>query len=721
MQDLLSTRLGAVTLHPSGPVIAGSVGQWRLTYTVGSYGLDEGATLKLAQRFASDWEIPQFDRPTAGGYTTVTTNGAAKLRPYYHAKAHERPWMKCLVIDVYDGSLAPGDTITITLGDQSQGSPGIRAQTFQESVHEFRLLVDPTNASLVQRLPTSPLFPVIAGPPVELVCLVPTQAVVGQPVTVFVKGQDQWGNPTPLPGQVELTWLGDGQVTLEGGYLTFHSPASGVVMAQISEGDLHLACRSNPSTAFTQEPSLKKYWGDLHAQTDATVGTGSEDEYFTFGREVARLDFISHQGNDFQVTDEDWQRLNDTVRAFHEEGRYVVFPGYEWSANTTAGGDRNVFYREEGQPILRSSHWQIPQIPEDALTPAHPADLLFDRICQYVDQEKVLLASHVGGRYADIRRYFDQELGPLVEVTSCWGVFEWLLWDAFDMGYIVGVMCNSDGHKGRPGAEGPGAGEFGIANGLTCVLAESLTREAIFAALKARRCYGTTGPRIDLDFTLNGAPMGSILEVAGNAQVNATVHTTAPLESLTLFRGKEPVQIVQPTPFADCTASRRIRVSWRGSRIRGRGRRVRWDGAIRVAGAQILRADPFAFDARTDGIVEQTAQEVRFQSGTTGDTDGIDLWLDQAATGGLTFDAAAGQCQVDLATLTAAQRQQVVAFGGLDMEVVVERYPEMSNDCTASLACTVEPPAGQTTPYFVKVVQVDGAMAWASPIYVVMG
>jgi hypothetical protein len=36
-----------------------------------------------------------------------------------------------------------------------------------------------------------------------------------------------------------------------------------------------------------------------------------------------------------------------------------------------------------------------------------------------------------------------------------------MLWDAFDMGYVVGVMCNSDGHKGRPGAEGPGAGQFG--------------------------------------------------------------------------------------------------------------------------------------------------------------------------------------------------------------------------------------------------------------------
>ncbi len=252
-------------------------------------------------------------------------------------------------------------------------------------------------------------------------------------------------------------------------------------------------------TVYKRLPVLKRYWGDLHAQTSATVGTGTEEEYFTFGRDVARLDFTSHQGNDFQMTDKDWQRLNDTVRDFHKDGEFVVFPGYEWSANTPAGGDRNVFYREEGLPIIRSKHWQISETPKTELTPAHPADVLYERIRQHVDPDKVLLGSHVGGRYADIRQYFDQELGPLVEVVSCWGVFEWLLWDAFEMGYIVGVMCNSDGHKGQPGAEGPGAGDFGINNGLPCVLTDSLTRESIFAALKARRCYGTTGPRIDLE------------------------------------------------------------------------------------------------------------------------------------------------------------------------------------------------------------------------------
>ena len=568
--DLISHRLGTVILDPPGPVVAGSMGTWVLTYTIGSYGLDEGATLKLSQRMASDWEIPQFDRPTDSGYSTVTTNGAAKVRSYFHAKAYKRPWTKSLVIDVYDGSLAPGDIITITLGDRSHGAPGIRAQTFQERAHEFRLLVDPTNANDVVRLPTSPLISIIAGPPTELHCIVPTQTTVDEPISVFVKGEDLWGNPVAVADPT-VKWQGDAAAQITGTILTLTTAGSGYLYTECTIDGQRLQGRSNPITAYAKPQSYQRYWGDLHAQTDATVGTGTEEEYFTFGRDVARLDFASHQGNDFQMTDPDWQRLNDTVRNFHADGRFVVFPGYEWSANTTAGGDRNVFFREEGHPILRSSHWQIPVTPEDEMTPAHPANELFAKLRRHVDPEYVLLGAHVGGRYADICRYFDQELGPLVEVVSCWGVFEWLLWDAFEMGYVVGIMCNSDGHKGRPGAEGPGAGEFGIANGLTCVLAETLTRDAIFDGLKKRRCYGTTGPRIDLDFTVNGQPMGSVIEANGPLQIRATVRGTAPIESLTLFQGKRTIQQVQPMAFADCARSRRIRVRWSGSRIRGRG------------------------------------------------------------------------------------------------------------------------------------------------------
>ncbi len=478
-------------------------------------------------------------------------------------------------------------------------------------------------------------------------------------------------------------------------------------------GDLQVC--SNPISAYDEPPALAQFWGDLHAQTEATVGTGTEEEYLAFARDQAYLDFASHQGNDFQVSDEVWERLNRTVERFHEDHRFVVLPGYEWSGNTPAGGDHNVIYRAEGMPILRSSHWQIPDTPESDLSPAHPASVLFDRLHRRVGVENVVVAAHVGGRYADVRRFFDPDLCRLVEILSCWGVFEWLLWDALEAGHVVGVTCNSDGHKGRPGAEGPGAGEFGIAGGLTCVLAPELTRQAVFDALRARRCYGTSGPRIDLQVEMDSAPMGSILPWRRIALIHATVLGTAPLESLRLYRGREIIHEVRPAAFDSVTGSRRIRLTWGGARMRGRGRRVTWDGAIHLAGAQIQKACPVGFDSPLDGIVEQQPDRVVFRSRTTGDLDGLDLWLDTAGRGRLSFESPAGGCQVNLGAL---DTPATFDLGGLEMRICVERYPEQLEDLALSLRCQVQPARDRLTAYLVKAVQSDGHMAWSSPIYV---
>ena len=505
MSHKLANRLGTATLTPCVPVVAGSYQQWTLTLHVGSYGIDERGTIKVAQRFACDMQPAQFDEPAAPAYCTVTTSGDAKLAPRFAPKGHDRPWMRwCVVVDIYDGSLSPGDTVTLTLGNRNSGSPGIRAQTFIESAHEFRIFVDPTNASVARPIDASPTLSIISDKPTQLIAIVPSDAVAGRPFDVFVKGQDRWGNPTATPDDVRLQCE---NALIDGTRITCQMPGT-VRINVISE---NLQCVSNPIVVHEITPAHRRYWGDLHAQSDATVGVGTEIEYFTFARDFARVDFASHQGNDFQVDDDDWKRLNDTVRLFHENGHFVVFPGFEWSANSSAGGDRNVFYLEEDLPIIRNSHWQIPHVPENEVTPAHPANVFFERLKRHVPHSKVILGSHVGGRWANVKAYFDPDAHNLVEIASCWGVFEWILFDALDAGHIVGVMCNSDGHKGRPGAEGPGAGEFGISGGLTCVLADDLSRASVWEALQARRCYGTTGARIVLELHADGSPMGSVL------------------------------------------------------------------------------------------------------------------------------------------------------------------------------------------------------------------
>lgn len=714
MAEHVLSPLGSVTLLETAPVTAGSFGTWTLVYTVGSLGIDSGGQIKVARRLVSDWADPQFEDPQAPGYSTAVTNGAAKLRASWQPRGYVRPKTPCIVIDVYDGSLAPGDTVTITLGDMSRGSPGLRAQTYIESHFEFLVLVDPTNACDPRPLEESPTVTVVAAEMQKLVCVLPSQVVLGQPINIFVKGEDQWRNPTAAPPGVGFAWVGTGEVEIADGQLVGRSEGRGYLVASVGA----FTCQSNPMVIHAQTPPLKRYWGDLHAQTGETVGVGTPDEYFRFGRDWGRLDFTSHQGNDFQITDEFWQQLNDTTARYHEDGRFVVFPGYEWSASSPTGGDHNVFYRREGYPIMRSSHWLVPHIPANEVSPAHPADQFYSRVKQNVPLDEVLVCMHVGGRYANMRDYFDQELITLVELVSCWGVFEWMLWDAIDKGYIVGVMCNSDGHHGRPGAEDAGMAEFGIENGLTCVLTETLTRDAIFNALKERRCYGTTGARMLLDFAAGERPMGAVCTTQDGAiTVSAAVTGAAPLESLQLFQGRQLIQEVRSPSFDNLTSFNRIRISWQGSRERGRQRRVTWDGEVRTEGCAIESVALFSFDVVADGIVTQTANRIAFASKTTGDRDGFDLVLDDAQNGTIRFDSAAGQASVNLHELTDAAPRRIFDFGGVDMQVVVERYPAVVDTRALHLERAVTPPPGKLTPYFVKATQVDGHMAWSSPIY----
>ena len=60
-------------------------------------------------------------------------------------------------------------------------------------------------------------------------------------------------------------------------------------------------------------------------------------------------------------------------------------------------------------------------------------------------------------------------------------------------GYRVGILANSDGHKGRHGASHPGASLFGAYGGLSCLLARELTRAGLFEALRRRRTHSRDG------------------------------------------------------------------------------------------------------------------------------------------------------------------------------------------------------------------------------------
>jgi hypothetical protein len=443
---------------------------------------------------------------------------------------------------------------------------------------------------------------------------------------------------------------------------------------------------------------------------------------------------VGHQGNDFQITDTFWKELNRLTAEFEAPGRFVCLPGYEWSGNTGMGGDRNIFYRREGRPIRRSSHILVEG--QTSTAAIYTADALF----RGLEGEDAIVIAHVGGRYADLKYAHDGRLERAVEVHSTWGTFEWILHDAFEKGYRVGVVCHSDDHKGRPGATRPGASSFGAIGGLTCYFMPELTRDALFEALRQRRHYGTTGVRILVDlhatfdepvtgfsedpqlgptreFAVQRAVMGSIIRPGRvPMRIAAEVIGTAPIERVDVLHGTSVAQTFRPYRASDL--GRRVRVLWQGAEYRGRGRETLWEGKLTVTGNRIERFAPVNF-LNPERRVRETAAgtTLAWSSVTTGNLAGIDLWLDDAHRGGLGIETNVVSGTVELAALA----DGTIAFdgGGLGRQLSVYRLPEADFGRHVTLDHAVSFAGGADLPVYLRVTQADGHQAWTSPIYLI--
>ena len=710
---------GWAEIDPDRPIVAGSTGTWRITYHVGRHGVDDGGVIKIAWRDVSDWAVPQFEDAEAPEYATVSTTGPASLRAAFEKQRYIRPWRYCVTIDVFDDSLSEGDIVTLTFGDTSGGGPGSRAQTFCKDAFEFRVAVDWCGTWVYTVVP-SPKIPIISGPPHRLVVVGPSETTPGEDTWMGMKAEDVWGNPcTAYDGEVWINAEGLSGLPefyrfqpADGGVRRFEgvsAATTGVYRVQVKDTENKLEAEGNPLKCVEAHGAYRPFWGDLHGQSEETVGTNPVSSYFRFAREAALVDFAGHQGNDFQITENVWTEIRKQANTQYEPGRFVAFVGYEWSANTPLGGDHNVYYPGADGPLHRSSHVLIPDKSDIDTDCTHIKDLY-----AALNGEDVLLVPHVGGRYANLK-WHDAKLEQVIEVYSEWGEFEWFLREALEKGYRVGFVAGSDDHKGRPGAAHPGSGSFGVYGGLTCIYAGELTRKGLWEALKARRCYGTTGQRILLEVNADGHPMGSAYQASEPPNISVRVLGTAPIERVDIFRGLKQVYTFPETIDRSKDS---IRVAWSGQRIRARNRLVRWDGTLEIDRGQILSAEGYAFDSPAEGINEVTQQTVSWKSVTTGDADGVVLKLDAPPETLLDFKTRILNRSLSLAEI--AEGPVVANAGGIDIKVAFEYLPLGAGREIAFTFRETELPSG-CHPYWVRVVQTDGAKAWASPIYVTIG
>ena len=229
----------------------------------------------------------------------------------------------------------------------------------------------------------------------------------------------------------------------------------------------------------------------------------------------------------------EWAEFQDVTTAWNRPGEFVAFPGYEWQGNAH-WGDVNVIYKREGRPI-------------------HTVETLPELYALLRGTDALAIPHHTGyyvGQRAPTWDACDEQISPFSEIYSIHGCSEsdeeWVgmrsnshmgpsvggatYQEALDRGLHLGAICSTDNWTNMPGHWN---------QGLAAVWAKDLSRESLWEAFKARRVYGVTGDRMQLEFTCNGAPMGSILDHTPKRKLTVNVRGSDALDRIEILRNTQ--------------------------------------------------------------------------------------------------------------------------------------------------------------------------------------
>lgn len=282
------------------------------------------------------------------------------------------------------------------------------------------------------------------------------------------------------------------------------------------------------------EATFQRYFGQLHSHTQYSDGAGSLDSALAYVKALpdnANVDFVAFtdHSNYFDksgaanpegalydmslasaASQNLWNEYKSAVAAFNKEnaGSMVAIAGFEM---TWSGGPGHInTFNTPG--IVSRNNTTLNNKTKDAGLQAY-----YKLLSQTEGVDSISQFNHPGttfGNFIDFG-YWDAVVDTrmyMVEVGNGEGQIgaggyypsyeQYIM--ALDKGWHVAPTNNQDNHKGR----------WGNANDARdVILTDDFTEDGIYAALRARRMYATEDKNLDLDYTVNGNMMGSIIDV----------------------------------------------------------------------------------------------------------------------------------------------------------------------------------------------------------------
>ena len=283
------------------------------------------------------------------------------------------------------------------------------------------------------------------------------------------------------------------------------------------------------------EATFQRYFGQLHSHTQYSDGAGSLDSALAYVKALpdnANVDFVAFtdHSNYFDsknnpnveaalydtslVKDSDpshsWATYKNTVAAFNaaNAGKMVAIAGFEM---TWSGGPGHInTFNTPG--IVSRNNTTLNSKTKDAGLQAY-----YKLLSQTEGVNSISQFNHPGttfGNFIDFgywnavvdTRMYMVEVGNGEGQIGAGGYYpsyeQYIM--ALDKGWHVAPTNNQDNHKGR----------WGNANDARdVILTDDFSESGIYAALRARRMYATEDKNLELDYTVNGNMMGSIIDV----------------------------------------------------------------------------------------------------------------------------------------------------------------------------------------------------------------
>lgn len=259
------------------------------------------------------------------------------------------------------------------------------------------------------------------------------------------------------------------------------------------------------------------YFGQLHSHTSLSDGIGTLDDAYGHAKNTAKLDFFAvtdhsnslDNANTATMADgsmsPEWVAGHDAADRYTDDN-FVGIYGFEmtWSDGT---GHMNTFNTPGFESRNKAAFTNTDNLIRNGLIN------YYNVLKQYTDS--ISQFNHPGSTFGDFDdfNYYDPQIDnqtTLIEVGNGEGTIGstgyFKSYDfytrALDKGWHLSPTNNQDNHLGK----------WGDANtARTVILADSLTRENVYDAMRNMRTYATEDNNLKIKYTLNGEILGSIL------------------------------------------------------------------------------------------------------------------------------------------------------------------------------------------------------------------